>query len=121
MVYFFITGKMITPVLLDMMNTNYPDMHPRKWRGSFEEVLPYVKDVFSVILADLGKFLSEKVYISSDQRAVLMQTIAELCEPDPAHRGKRSEGGPQGARAYVAIFNALRERTSFNLRRANAG
>jgi serine/threonine protein kinase len=116
MLLFFLTRKILTPVLLQNMSLKYPDMMTNRWRGTFGELLPYLRDVFSTGLLDLDKLLEKHQYIYEKHRETLVDAISQLCDPDPAVRGKRAQNAEQGVRPYVAVFNELRERTASYLR-----
>jgi len=78
MVVFFFCGMQMTAILKTKIHPNHIwDI----WRGSYREVLPYVRDAFERALEQI------EVDIPKDIRTGVITTIRQLCEPDPNLRG----------------------------------
>ena len=78
LVYFLTTGSSMTPELLGRIDDEY---HPRYWYGTYDEVLPYVKDVFLQIVQELRD--GAHAAIASD----ITEVVKQLCNPCPKKRG----------------------------------
>ena len=50
MLHYFITGRMTTTTILSDLD---PKLHPAKWTGTFEEVLPFWKNQFASVAENL--------------------------------------------------------------------
>ena len=60
----------------------HPTFHWTNWRGSYDDVLPYVRDAFG---RALGRVRTAVVDMEDVDRLVAL--IGYLCDPDPALRG----------------------------------
>ena len=80
----------------------------RFWAGSYENVLPYIRQALSQALVEVTAAIPETV------REELIRVVRELCEPDPALRGYPRNRGVLGNQysleRYVAKFDLLARR-----------
>jgi serine/threonine protein kinase len=74
LLYYFYTGAMLTPVIVDQLR---PEHRPsviskddRGWQGSFSDVLPYIKDAYAVLLNDFKGIVASRLGDSSDREAI---------------------------------------------------
>lgn len=75
---FLFSGVNVTALLFSHLDQQH---HPKNWGGTYEQVLPYLKNAFSQVLEDLGPLIDE---ISRED---VMSLITQLCEPDIHRRG----------------------------------
>jgi serine/threonine protein kinase len=104
---FFFTRVNMTVNILQRL---HPAHLPRNWSGTFDEVLPYVRDAYGYALNDFSSALQT---ISKSLRDPLTEIISQLCDPDPRHRGHpkiRKAGNPFFLERYVERFNLLASR-----------
>lgn len=112
MVVFFFTGASVTPLLRKELH----DAHAwgkGNWSGTYEEVLPYVRDGFGRVLETFKQTVDPEV------RAELVTTVSELCEPDPRLRGhplnRVGKGNQYSVERYVSQFNLLARKAELRL------
>lgn len=89
--------------LLPMHNWN-------NWKGSYEEVLPYVRDAFSCAMSAFASSLPAE--ISNE----LTSLVRQLCDPDATRRGyvmsHRFGANPYSLERIVGRFNLLAHRAT---------
>ena len=111
MVVFFFTELSATSVLMSEMHA---DHHWLNWRGSFDEVLPYIRDAFSRVLATFAESIS-----NTTLRSELTQVVEQLCEPHPRYRGHpaniRGLGSQFSLERYVSKFDLLATRAELRM------
>ena len=78
MALFFFLGAGATPLLLNELPEEFAW---DTWRGSFEDVLPYLHDAFQRLLSIYSASLPESL------RGELTEIVSQLCMPDPRLRG----------------------------------
>lgn len=85
-----------------------------EWRGSYAEVLPYVRSAFDECVEELDDHVRS---ISSELAIRLMPAIRQLCDPDPYLRGdpkgRRSVASQYSLVRYVSLFNELAQRAEY--------
>jgi serine/threonine protein kinase len=88
-----------------------PAQHFLTWRGTYAEVLPYLRDAFGRAV-DL---FSESV--PATVRTDLTAVVKELCDPDPGLRGhprdRRSVHNRYSVERYIGIFDRLAKRAEY--------
>ena len=77
---FLFSGINVTAALLARLD---PALHPNKWAGTYDQVLPHLQRAFSEVLADLSQQIDPLV------RSEITTLVRELCNPDLARRGHR--------------------------------
>jgi eukaryotic-like serine/threonine-protein kinase len=102
MVVFFMMGVGMTPLL----RTELRDAHAwGYWTGTYEEVLPYVRDAFDRAMRRFADATDPAI------RQKLETIVRELCEPDPTLRGhprnRATRGNQYSLERYVAAFDLL--------------
>lgn len=110
MIVFFFTGTAMTPLLRAHLHSAHVW---GKWSGTFDDVLPYVREAFGRVMLELRSQLPEIV------RDDVLIPVRELCEPDPRLRGhplnRRGHGNQYGVERYVAKFDLLARRAELGL------
>jgi serine/threonine protein kinase len=106
MVFFMFSGVSATALLMDQVAEEH---HWLVWAGTFEEVLPYLREAFGEVLALFAPQVS-----SFDLRRELTLIVRELCDPDPNVRGdakNRMRGAnPFSMERYLSRFDLLARR-----------
>lgn len=81
-------------------------MRPRIWRGTYREVLPYVRDAFDEVAEEFA------AQVVGTGAAELSERFRELCDPDPRLRGdpkERARGrNPYNLRRTISRLDVLR-------------
>jgi serine/threonine protein kinase len=77
---FLFSGINITAALFANLDTA---LHPRKWAGTYEQVLPHLQHAFSAVLTDLSQQIDPLV------RGEITTLVRELCNPELGRRGHR--------------------------------
>jgi serine/threonine protein kinase len=112
MVFFFGQSNM-TAMIIERLD---PTLRPKIWRGTYAEVLPYVREAFELSLTTLGEDLQNR---SPHLKEELVQIVRELCDPDPKYRGhpleRRSEASQFSLERYVARFDLLARREELRI------
>ena len=114
MAHFFVTGVMITPTVISRL---HPVHRPRRngggWTGTFGDVLPYWREAFGTVLEEFEDALprNDSDEITPAAQAFL-DSVTQLCEPDPVYRGHPLERLGQhdllSVEKYISLFNRLR-------------
>jgi serine/threonine protein kinase len=107
LVVFMFTGVTLNAAL----NMELLPIHSwNNWQGSYEEVLPYLRDAFGCAMRTFEN--SVPVEISKE----LTSLVFQLCDPDPALRGHLSSrkfgGNPYSLDRIVSNFNLLAHRAT---------
>jgi hypothetical protein len=109
MIVFFFTGVSMTALVQSFLDAGHQRSN---WRGSFSEVLPFVRKAHNEALIALERQLPPSL---SGQ---LTEIVRELCDPQPELRGRISSyGGAQqySLEKYLSTFNLLAEKVEFGL------
>jgi eukaryotic-like serine/threonine-protein kinase len=75
---FLFSGTNITASLIAALD---PQHHPRKWGGTYREIVPYLQRAFTIVLADIAPLIDELV------RDDVLNLLREQCNPDLERRG----------------------------------
>lgn len=110
MVIFFFTGLSASSILINEMHESH---RWQAWTGSFDEVLPYLRDAFGRVVSQFAAALANP-RLKDDLRTI----VCELCDPDP-----RLRGDPASRRRLAPQFSLERYVSKFDLlaRRAEIG
>ncbi|NTF91688.1 protein kinase domain-containing protein [Rhizobium rhizogenes] len=111
---FLFSGTNSTALLFSHM---HPEHHPDNWGGTYEEVLPYLRAAFSMVLSDLEPLIDERI------RSEIMPVIAQLCDPELARRGHPKSIGKQNQYSlerYVSQLDLLAKRLAIKIRTEQA-
>ena len=110
LVFFLTTGSSMTPLLLERIDKDY---HPRYWTDTYDEVLPYVQNVFSQIIQELRE--STHTAITSD----ITEIVKQLCDPCPEQRGLPINKGVSrySLQKFISKFDLLYKRNLYSFLR----
>jgi hypothetical protein len=96
------------------------ELHPThlwgNWRGTYEEVLPYVRDAFGRVV--------ERVRAAAPPMIAgrIGSLVEQLCDPDPFHRGHlrtlSRPGNPYALERIVTELDLLSRRAEIAVRQA---
>ncbi len=103
---FLFSGINVTAALMSRLNPNFL---PRRWAGTYEEVLPYLQTAFSEVLEEL------KIAIDPLVREEITNLVKELCNPDLKLRGHRKGIGSYSQYSlerYKSFTDLLLKRTA---------
>jgi eukaryotic-like serine/threonine-protein kinase len=113
MTFFFFTGLGTSSLLMKELHEAH---RWKNWGGSFNEVLPYLREAFGRVV-NLFSVQVDDDKLVGDLRMI----VSQLCDPDPDHRGLppsvRGIGSPYSLERYVARFDLLSRRAEIGLRR----
>jgi serine/threonine protein kinase len=96
------------------------DLLPRSlggpYEGGFPDVLPFIREAIGEVLENFPDIGDDRL------REVLVRSIRELCDPDPAHRGhplaRSGYSDPLSVERYVAIFDLEEKRARWQRKAA---
>jgi len=101
MLVFLFSRTNMTALLLSQLN----DIHkPGSWSGGFEGVLVYLRTAFGAAIEIFGRDIPNNIKES------IVETVKELCDPDPRQRGITKYKGyisQYSLNQYVSKFNLL--------------
>jgi serine/threonine protein kinase len=104
---FLLTGATMNALLKDEL---HPTHYWALWRGTYADVLPYVRDAFGRAVARVDPATGDD---KIDKRLVAL--IEDLCDPDPALRGHRltrtRSGNQYSLERVVSEFDLLTRKT----------
>jgi serine/threonine protein kinase len=101
MVVFCFLGTAMTPLVHAQL---HPGHHWSSWSGTYDEVLPYVRDAFDKAVAAF------EAAVAGEMRERLTAIVRELCEPDP-----RLRGHPRERWNISTQYSLVRYRETFDL------
>jgi eukaryotic-like serine/threonine-protein kinase len=113
MAMFFFTALSASASLLAQLA---PEYHPTVWTGTYQDVLPYVRNAFGSSIRTFGEHLTD------DVRNSMVTAVTQLCEPDPALRGHPLNRATNqfSLERYIALFDLLARRAEVELARSGA-
>lgn len=116
MVYFLISGRMLTPeIVRNLVPEQRQPSHEDEWHGDFRAILPYWRESFGRVLSEFASMLPRErdgslTYIGT----ALLNCVLQLSDPDPQLRGHPLNRGGQADRLsvqqYISLFDVLRRR-----------
>lgn len=112
MVIFFLTGVGSTACLLSKLTD--PLQRPQFWGGTYADILPYLRDAFSLVCTEVYPQIHQPV------REGLGAVIAQLCDPDPSLRGHPKNRSAHSdvqysLERYVSEFDLLARKAEITL------
>jgi eukaryotic-like serine/threonine-protein kinase len=115
LVVFFFAGVSTTASIIAKIDSSH---HYRQWGGSFDEVLPYVRQGFELTVSDFTAALRTTIQ-APELASDLVTIVRQLCEPDPKLRGDPKSRGSVAAQysleRYVSWFDRLTRRAEIIL------
>ena len=107
MVVFFFTQSCMTTILFAKMPSQ---LHHKEWKGTFDEILPYLTDAFSRSLEHIAADVPVSI------KADVMRVVGELCHPDPGVRGKTKtltiKANQYSLQPYISFFDLMSKKCS---------
>jgi serine/threonine protein kinase len=104
LIVFLFSGLRASQILISSLS---PIHRPRVWRGTYDDVLPYLKHAFADNLAMISAQFPD-----STLRAELIDVLKQMCDPDIRTRGDRAHRAKHGSRfglqRFVSRFDRLR-------------
>ena len=104
MILFLFTGTRAIQLLFSELD---PQFHPKSWRGTYIEVLPYLQHAFAANLITLRGLFSDPVL--GDE---IVDVYQQMCDPNLASRGDRLHRAKFGSRfsleRFISRFDRLR-------------
>jgi serine/threonine protein kinase len=112
MVLFLFAQNGMTALMMDQLDTT---QHWQNWTGTFDEILPYLRNAYGAALKSIEPALPE------EHRPDLMNILRQLCDPDPKLRGhpeqRKRIGNQYSLERYISWLNLLAERAEVQLRK----
>ena len=110
MVVFFFTGVSMTALTLKHLDHSFhPSYFNGAYMGSYEDVLPYVREAFDNALEEFGNQINDLTL-----RKKLTEIVRQLCEPDIMLRGhpknRSNSGNSFSLERYITVFDLLARR-----------
>ena len=111
MVVFYFSG-----ISMSAMMAKYipQDFRCEVWRGSFEEVTPYILDAFSKALYEFEQAIFD-VYLKKELRWI----VENLCYPIPEERGhpknRMMRGSSYSLERFISKFDLLHKKAMYGL------
>ncbi len=116
MIYFLVTGRMLTPEIIRRLP---PEQRPpedvRYNTSDYSCIIPYWRDAFGRVLAEFRSKLptNDKGELTAAGKA-LLDAMIQLTDPDPALRGhphnRTGHNDPMSVQQYITLFESLRRR-----------
>jgi serine/threonine protein kinase len=104
MILFLFTGLRASALLLAELSSMH---HPRVWKGSYEEVLPYLQHAFTANLLTIQTSFTDQSLAEE-----VIDVFRQTCNPDIALRGdkyqKARHGSRFGVQRIISQFDRLR-------------
>lgn len=106
--FFLLTGEKLTPLMRTFLR---PEHNQLNWKGTFDEVLPFLRDAFGksmlIFEAELPRDAEKKLL---PEAIAFRAAISQLCEVDPRRRGHPLNAvGDQdtyGLERFVSLFDS---------------
>lgn len=112
MVAFMFTGLSVTAQLQSEL---LPAHRWKAWKGTYEEVLPYVREAFGRVVEIVARSIDR-----DELRAEATTMVRYLCDPDLAVRGhpanRRGFGSKYSLERFVSRLDLLARRAEIALR-----
>jgi len=112
MALFLFESVTATPAIFGALAQEY---QPTAWSGPYQDVLPHLRDAFNRVFA--APLFSDLPSIGDK----LLQTVRQLCDPDPSLRGhprtRAQPGNPLGLERFVTAFDLMSKRAEIALTR----
>ena len=111
--FFFFTKVGITPTWLKYLP---PALRPKVWTQTYEDVLPYVRSAHEAAIEEFAKEIPLEI------RDRLVESIRQLCDPDPGRRGhprnRLGNSNPYSLQRYVSRFDLLGRHAELQMKRS---
>jgi serine/threonine protein kinase len=111
MITFLFVGTTMTAAITSHLHTEHMFYN---WGGTYQSVLPYVRDAFGHAINDFAEQISD-----TQLRRELVEIVSQLCDPDPSLRGhplnRTKAGNPLSLERYLARLDLLARRAEIGL------
>lgn len=111
LVVFFFTGISMTALWAREL---HPSHFPGRWNGTFEDVLPYLRQAFGQAMLRLQQEIGDKLgEILPEIQSEIVTIVRELCEPSPQLRCdyQSRNSGKLLLERYITRFDRLARKT----------
>ncbi len=102
MLFFLFTRQSVTSLWFSEIREEH---HPKNWGGTYEEILPVVRDAFGRAVEIFRKAVPKE--LQDD----LVEIARQLCDPDPMLRGdpwsRQGHRNHYSIERYISRFNSL--------------
>ncbi len=107
------TAVAMTPLIMTGLDQRFQWSH---WRGSYEEVLPYIRSAFY----EAVRYVADE--FPTEFKSELTEILEQLCEPDPSLRGhprdrRMAFGSQYSLQRYISKFDLVAFRAEFRFLR----
>lgn len=112
MVVFYFTHTTMSTLLSSYLQDEF---HFRQWRGSYEELIPYMAKAFAESLNDIKKCIHGSIFEED-----IIWLITLLCNPFPEQRGHPSnqkKNNPYTMEQFISKFDLLRHKAEIQLKK----
>jgi len=103
LIFFLFTQSSFNSVLFFFLDESHK---PKKWGGTYEEVMPYIIDAYDKTVYFLTAYIEEP-----ELKSELENTLRQLCHPDPKKRGHPKNIGSSDSslsvERYISQFDKL--------------
>jgi len=117
MIFFLVTGRMLTPeIIRHLQPEQRPPDDENDWHGSYGTVIPYWREAFGRVLPGFKSNLTTDAKGNLTQTGeALLEAMIQLTEPDPRLRGhphnRVGHNDPLSVQQYITLFDSLRRRS----------
>jgi serine/threonine protein kinase len=112
MIVFYFTNVTMSALLMKHIPENF---RWHVWRGTFDEIKPYIADAFTKSLNDFELALDDDQF-----KFELKQLVEKLCYPFPENRGHPknilSKGNSYNLERFISKFDLLHKRALYSLK-----
>jgi len=113
MIVFMFTGLSATSLLFSKMASEH---HYRNWKGSYSDVLPYIREAFGQVLDSVESSVPD-----AEIGAEIRKLVEYLCEPDLSLRGhplNRTGHVPRlSLERFISRLDILAQKAELRLKR----
>jgi eukaryotic-like serine/threonine-protein kinase len=111
----FFLGTALTPLVQERL---HPDHRARMWKGTYEDVLPYIRQATRDVLIRMENQMPATLAAKSKREIVGI--VSELCEPDCHLRGhpldRAASRNSRSLQRYVSFFDRLSKQAAIAAR-----
>lgn len=107
--FFFSSVNMTAAIINELC----PEHLPGVWRGRYEDVLPYLRNAYNIVLENF------KLALSADVDKEIVEIVRQLCDPDPLRRGHPENAvrisDPLSLERYISRLNILARKAEMGI------
>lgn len=113
LIVFYFSGISMSALLTKYIPV---DFRAERWRGTYEEIIPYLENAFSHALSEFSSNIKDDEF-----KADLSQLVAYLCNPFPEKRGHPknilSNGNSYNMERFISKLNILKHKAEIKIKR----